>query len=127
MGYHMASMLAKKNHRIILCDKQDLDETREEIIRSSCNENITCKNVDLSSFCSVRNFAKEVNETEDQLHVLINNAGVFASECEETEDDLNPTMQINHFSSFLLTHLLSGNFFYNLLYTVRKEIDPSES
>jgi Dehydrogenases with different specificities (related to short-chain alcohol dehydrogenases) len=42
----------------------------------------------------------------DRLDVLINNAGVFLAEREETPDDLETTFAVNHLAPFLLTHLV---------------------
>ncbi|MEO6166200.1 MAG: SDR family NAD(P)-dependent oxidoreductase [Chitinophagales bacterium] len=41
-----------------------------------------------------------------QLHVLINNAGVFLPKREVTEDDIEKTFATNYLGHFLLTHLL---------------------
>lgn len=62
--------------------------------------------MDLASLQSVRNFAKEINETESRLDILINSAGVFASPTKITEDGLEYQMQTNYFGHFLLTNLL---------------------
>ncbi len=59
---------------------------------------------------SVRNFAKEIIETESQLDILINNAGVFGPEKKLTEDGLDYQMACNYFGHFLLTNLLLGIF-----------------
>lgn len=42
----------------------------------------------------------------DGIDVLINNAGVFLADREETEDDIETTFAVNHLAPFLLTHLL---------------------
>jgi len=42
----------------------------------------------------------------DRLDVLINNAGVFLAERDETPDDLETTFAVNHLAPFLLTHLV---------------------
>lgn len=65
------------------------------------------KLLDLQSFESVREFAKDINESEDRLDILINNAGVGFSP-KSTIDGMNGIMQTNHLSPFLLTHLLIG-------------------
>jgi len=41
----------------------------------------------------------------DRLDVLVNNAGVLLAEREETPDDLETTLAVNHLAPFLLTHL----------------------
>lgn len=48
----------------------------DEIRQKSGNGNVTVKKLDLASLQSVRDLAKDVQEHEDRLDVLINNAGV---------------------------------------------------
>lgn len=61
--------------------------------------------LNLSSFKSVRDFAKQFNETEKRLDVLVNNAG-GATNYRFTEDGFIETYQMNYLSHFLLTLLL---------------------
>lgn len=42
----------------------------------------------------------------DRIDVLVNNAGVFLDEREETPDGIEATFAINHLAPFLLTHLV---------------------
>lgn len=63
--------------------------------------------IDLSSFESIREFAKEFLAKEDRLDVLIHNAGYGGSFAKhKSKDDLEITYAINHYGPFLLTHLL---------------------
>lgn len=64
----------------------------------------------MASFDSVREFAKDINETEDRLDILVNNAGAGGIGDKKTPDGQVLVMQVNYFSSFLLTHLLLGNY-----------------
>jgi NAD(P)-dependent dehydrogenase (short-subunit alcohol dehydrogenase family) len=64
--------------------------------------------INMSSFDSVRAFAKEINATEDRLDILVNNAGAGGIGDKQSQDGHVLLMQINYFSSFLLTHLLIG-------------------
>ena len=67
---------------------------------------------DLGSMASVRKGAAELSERLDALgeggalHVLVNNAGIFASERVITEDGIEATLAVNHVGPYLLTHLL---------------------
>lgn len=47
----------------------------EEIKKRSGNDQIVVRRLDLASLKSVRALAKEIQETEDRLDILINNAG----------------------------------------------------
>jgi len=62
--------------------------------------------LDLCSFKSVKDFAKNLLTNEAAIHVLINNAGVAVHPYEKTEDGNETTLQTNYLSHFLLTLLL---------------------
>lgn len=47
----------------------------DEIRQQSGNDNVVVKKLDLASLQSVRELAKDVEENEERLDVLINNAG----------------------------------------------------
>ena len=82
------------------------------IIKETNNKNVLVKELDLASFDSVRRFAADVIQTESQIHVLINNAGVSSLFKKElTKDGIELQMQSNHFGHFLLTNLLLGKHF----------------
>lgn len=77
------------------------------MIKESGNEGIVTRKLDLSSFASVREFARQVNSEEERLDVLIHNAGtaqLFKKMV--TEDGVEMTMATNQYGPFLLTHLL---------------------
>jgi retinol dehydrogenase-11 len=110
IGLETALDFAKRGARVILAcrDQKRADDARKKIIRETGNENVVVKLVDMASFESVRAFAKEINETEDRLDVLVNNAGMLGTGDKKSSDGLPLLMQVNHFSSFLLTNLLIG-------------------
>nr|XP_012217366.1 PREDICTED: LOW QUALITY PROTEIN: retinol dehydrogenase 12-like [Linepithema humile] len=62
--------------------------------------------LDLSSFQSVRECAKNLLAKEPVIHILINNAGIFMYPSEKTEDGNEMHLQSNHLGHFLLTLLL---------------------
>lgn len=62
---------------------------------------------DLGSMASVRKGAAEIAQKFPALDVLINNAGIFASERVVTEDGIELSLAVNHVGPFLLTHLLT--------------------
>jgi len=108
IGFYAAQDLAKRGARVILAcrNRSRAEEAKTKIIKATENPNILVKILDLASFKSVREFAKEINETEENLHILINNAGVGKTSAQTTEDGLDFLFQTNHLGSFLLTHLL---------------------
>ena len=110
MGYQTALMLAGRGAKIIIVDRNDCTESVRKIKEITNNANVTSKFLELSSLDSIRKLAKEINEEEERLDILINNAGVLASYDHLSEDGLELQMQINHFGPFLLTHLLIGEY-----------------
>jgi retinol dehydrogenase-11 len=110
IGFETALDFAKRGARVILAcrDQKRADDARKKIIRETGNEDVVVKLVDMASFESVRAFAKEIKETEDRLDVLVNNAGMMGTGDKKSSDGVPLVMQVNHFSSFLLTNLLIG-------------------
>ncbi|KAG5890517.1 hypothetical protein JTB14_022750 [Gonioctena quinquepunctata] len=106
IGYQTALALASRGCRVIIADVVNATNSRDRIIRKTNNLNIVVKHLDLASLSSVRKLAKDLNETEKRLDILINNAGIGSSAIQYTEDGLQRTMQVNYFGHFLLTHLL---------------------
>ncbi len=80
----------------------------EEIRTATGNKNVELLVADFSSQRQVRDLAAEVSNRCDTLHVLINNAGIFMNERQETVDGLEMTFAVNHLAPFLLTNLLLG-------------------
>jgi len=61
---------------------------------------------DFERFSEVRRLADQVTGTASRIDVLVNNAGIFATERHETTDGHELSFQVNHLSTFLLTNLL---------------------
>ncbi|XP_057654481.1 retinol dehydrogenase 13-like [Diorhabda carinulata] len=106
IGYELALQLASRGCKVIIADKIVKEEIKTSIINETHNPNIKLEYVDFGSFQSIRNFAEKLKITEDKLDILMNNVGIGKAPERPSEDGLNLTMQINHYSPFLLTHLL---------------------
>ena len=78
IGYETALDLAGRNARVILaCRRMEQGQQAcENIQQQTGNTNVLVKHLDLSSLDSVRKFAQDFKETEDKLHILVNNAGI---------------------------------------------------
>lgn len=107
IGKETARILAWRKARVIIGCRNITKglQAAAEIIENTGNRNVEVKKLDLSSFKSVRKFAEEINEEEDRVDVLINNAGYFGPYL-LTVDGLDNTIQVNYLSHFLLSHLL---------------------
>ena len=79
---------------------------RREIIQRSGNQSIDLLSADLSSQASIRQLVEQFKQKYSQLHVLINNAGVFNLNRRKTVDGLEMTFAVNQLAPFLLTNLL---------------------
>lgn len=54
------------------------EAARKDIMAATGNQKVVCKPLDLASFRSVREFAKDITSTEQRLDILINNAGLLS-------------------------------------------------
>ncbi|MFX0067059.1 MAG: SDR family oxidoreductase [Candidatus Hermodarchaeota archaeon] len=108
IGKETAIELAKMDSTIIMvCRNQERGEVaREEIMRQSCNDKVDLLLADLSSQNSIRQLVTEFKEKYSQLHVLVNNAGLWMINRVLTVDGLETTFAVNYLGHFLLTNLL---------------------
>lgn len=108
IGFETAKDLACRGARVILACRsvRKAEIVKEELIKASGNTDIICKQLDLSSLESVRNFCEDIDRNEKRLDVLINNAGAGGLGNYKTADGLHVGMQVNYFAPFLLTCLL---------------------
>ena len=92
---------------VMVCRNQSKGEqAQNEIKEKSENDAIDLMLADLSSQESIYRLAENVQQHYQQLHVLINNAGVANLSRRETVDGLEMTFAVNYLAPFLLTNLL---------------------
>ena len=63
---------------------------------------------DVGTLAGVRRGVQQILDVAPQLHVLVNNAGIFASERVVTEDGAETTFAVNYLGPFVLTELLAS-------------------
>jgi NAD(P)-dependent dehydrogenase (short-subunit alcohol dehydrogenase family) len=73
------------------------------------NPSIQYHNMDLSSQKQIRKTGEEIKARHPRIDVLINNAGVWTSRFEFTEERIEKQFAVNHLAYFLLTHILYPN------------------
>jgi NAD(P)-dependent dehydrogenase (short-subunit alcohol dehydrogenase family) len=78
----------------------------EAIKKETGNSAVELMQLDLDSPASIREFAAEFSRRHTQLHVLINNAGIFSLKRQETPEGFERTIAVNYLGPFLLTRLL---------------------
>lgn len=108
IGRQIALELARMGHKVLIHgrDKEKGARVMDEINRESCNENLALYISDFADLRSVVQMGKDIQREQENLDVLINNAGVFSPKHILTKDGNELTFQINHLAPFLLTHLL---------------------
>jgi NAD(P)-dependent dehydrogenase (short-subunit alcohol dehydrogenase family) len=92
---------------IMVCrDRTRGEAAQSEIKQQSGNPSVDLLLADLSSQPSIRQLAEQFQQRYSQLHVLINNAGVFNLTRHTTVDGLEMTFAVNQLAPFLLINLL---------------------
>ncbi len=110
IGKHTALGLAQKGFRVIIAsrNKKKTEEAAKNLCKTCKTEQIHGMELNLASFSSIRAFAKSFTEHFGKLDVLINNAGLYTSDFQLTEEGFEMQIGVNHFGHFLLTELLRG-------------------
>ncbi|KAL0078580.1 retinol dehydrogenase 12 [Phycomyces blakesleeanus] len=108
IGKESAIDLAKRNATVIIAcrDSEKSRQALEDIRLASGSDKVTLEYVDFASLQSVKDFYTAFIATHKNLHLLINNAGVFNTTRKETVDGFEGTFGVNHVGPFLLTELL---------------------
>ena len=105
IGYFMAKALASKGANVIMAcrnlEKAEISKLR--ILEEFPNSSITAKKLDLADLSSVEVFATNFSNENNQLDVLINNAGVMIPPKSITKDGFELQFGTNHLGHFALT------------------------
>lgn len=111
IGYQTALAIAEQGYKTVLVsrNKEKLENTKQEIIEKSGNENVSYFVADLSLISDIKRVADEIKKTHTVIDLLVNNAGAMFSERKETQEGLEMTFATNHINYFLLTTLLLDN------------------
>lgn len=100
LGLVTARELARAGARVILaCRNVD----KGKAAAATMAESVEVRALDLASLASVREFATSI---EEDVHVLVNNAGVMAVPKRRTADGFEMQIGTNHLGHFALTGLL---------------------
>jgi NAD(P)-dependent dehydrogenase (short-subunit alcohol dehydrogenase family) len=108
IGMEAARQLAAMGARVILaCRSPERGEAAcAKIANDTGNREVELGVVDLAVQQSIRDFARDFRRRHDALHVLVNNAGTWSHQREETADGIELTWATNALAYFLLTQLL---------------------
>uniref|UniRef100_A0A8D0HDU8 NADP-retinol dehydrogenase n=1 Tax=Sphenodon punctatus TaxID=8508 RepID=A0A8D0HDU8_SPHPU len=108
IGKETAKDLAQRGARVIIAcrDMTKGEAAASEIRTQTGNQQVIVKKLDLSDTKSIRAFAENFLKEEEELHILINNAGVMMCPYSKTADGFEMHFGVNHLGHFLLTFLL---------------------
>src|SRR5687767_9057009 len=98
IGLGIAKGLAAKDFRLVLIgrDKSKGDAVVADLKKLTTNGSITYYNTDLCSQRQIRETSQKILENHPQIDVLINNAGVWTSRCELTDEKIERQFAVNH-------------------------------
>ncbi len=106
IGKLVAIKLAKDRHRILLHGRntEKLERSISEIKALTHNENVKGLVADLSDFEAIEGMIQKLHDTQSNIDVLINNAGVYNSKVQQNGNNLDMRFVVNYFAPFLLTN-----------------------
>lgn len=108
IGFQTARRLAKDGATILLHGRSTMkvEAARGMIMSENPDAMIKSYPYDLSTIAATREFAQHVISENDELHGLVNNAGVFSIDHSVTSDALETTFAVNVAAPFILFCLL---------------------
>lgn len=117
LGRELAFELAKREAKVVLgC--RNLNKANEairwiqnrieneETTKKKQPADLTALHLDLSSLISVERFADEFADKFQNLHILVNNAGIMGGPFSTTPGGVETSFGVNHLGHFHLTNLL---------------------
>jgi NAD(P)-dependent dehydrogenase (short-subunit alcohol dehydrogenase family) len=108
IGLAAATALARQGARLVMVcrDATRGEAARQAIASQTGNPAVELVLADLGHQAAVHRAADALVERGDPIHVLLNNAGVWLTEREETPDGIERTWATNVLAYFLLTERL---------------------
>ena len=108
IGKETALALAKEGATIVFTARnpEKGEKVKQELVEATGNENIETMYCNLASLESVRDFVDSFKNKYKNLHVLINNAGIWETKRKESDDGIELNFAVNHLAPFLMTNLL---------------------
>ncbi|KAL9247107.1 hypothetical protein vseg_020572 [Gypsophila vaccaria] len=108
IGLETARVLALRNAHVFIAARniKAANEAKELILKDNKSARIDVLKLDLCSFKSVRECARNFLALNLPLNILINNAGIMFCPFQLSEDGIEVQFATNHMGHFLLTNLL---------------------
>jgi len=107
VGFETAVSLATRGANVVIvCRNEERAKVAvEEIRRRSRSSEVTYQLMDASDLSSVVRFAHEYQKSGKPIHMLISNAGIYASG-PRPEGDMHEVWKVNYLAPWLLIHQL---------------------
>jgi NAD(P)-dependent dehydrogenase (short-subunit alcohol dehydrogenase family) len=108
IGLWTALGLARAGAEVIMMcrDPHRGEDARSQIARLGVKRKPDLVLADFASLKAVRDAAARILDRYQQIHILVNNAGLFAPSRQLTMDGYEMTIAVNHLAPFLLTNTL---------------------
>jgi NAD(P)-dependent dehydrogenase (short-subunit alcohol dehydrogenase family) len=107
IGLWTALGLAKAGaHVIMMCRDPHRGEDARGLVARSASRKPDLVIADFASLKTVRDAAARILDRNPEIHILVNNAGLFAPRRELTADGYETTIAVNHLAPFFLTNAL---------------------
>lgn len=105
IGFETALEIAKLGATIVFTTRDITkgENICKQLISLSGNSKVYVMECRLDDFSSIRTFAQNFLSRFTELHVLINNAGVWETSRKESTNSIELTFAVNHLAPFLLT------------------------
>jgi len=108
IGYKITIGLIKKGFEVVMAcrNMQKAEEAKAKILQQYPRANINLMKIDTSSLKEVKKFANQFQTHYQNLHLLINNAGIMMSPYKLSDDGFENQFATNYIGHFALTGLL---------------------
>ncbi|XP_053562411.1 dehydrogenase/reductase SDR family member on chromosome X [Bombina bombina] len=115
IGFYTAKHLASLGMHVIIAGNNTTEgnEAVRQINQYTLNAKVEFLYCDLASMKSIRQFVQNFKSKYENLHVLVNNAGVMLVPERKTVDGFEEHFGLNYLGHFLLTNLLLETLAYS--------------
>jgi NAD(P)-dependent dehydrogenase (short-subunit alcohol dehydrogenase family) len=105
IGYYGIEYFLSLGAKVIMASrsKPRAEEAIQSLKKLNLPGQVELISLDLMSLASVQKFVEQFRQSNKQLDILINNAGIMFGDYQLTEDGFESQMATNHFGHFALT------------------------
>jgi len=108
LGSVITRRLAQQGKAVLLAsrDIEKAERYAQQLTEKTKNKDLSCLQLDLSSFAQVRDFVERLKALDRPIVALINNAGTLPRHSRLSPDGYEHTIQVNFLSTALLSLLV---------------------